>query len=66
MLSPAGMTAIDFASKGLNACRGMVFLINAKNYCNSIRKITNNLIDYASNVHETPAKVKLDNSLLSN
>jgi hypothetical protein len=66
MLSPTGMAAMDFASKGLNARRGMVFPIDAKNYCNSIGKITDDLIDYVSDVHKTPAKVKLDNLLLSN
>jgi hypothetical protein len=59
------MTAVDFASKGLNARRGMFFPIDAKNYRNGIRKITNNLIDHVSDVHKTPAKVKLDNLLLS-
>jgi hypothetical protein len=60
------MTAVDFAGKGLNARRGMFFPINAKNYRNGIGKITNNLIDHVSDVHRTPAKVKLDNLLLSN
>jgi hypothetical protein len=60
------MTAVDFACKGLNARRGMFFPIDAKNYRNGIGKITNNLIDHVSDVHKTPAKVKLDNLLLSN
>jgi hypothetical protein len=60
------MTAVDFASEGLDACRGMFFPIDAKNYRNGIGKITNNLIDHVSDVHKTPAKVKLDNLLLSN
>jgi hypothetical protein len=66
MLSPTRMTAMDFASKGLDTRRGMFFPINAKNYCNGIGKITNNLIDHVSDVHKTPAKVKLDSLLLSN
>jgi hypothetical protein len=66
LLSPTRTTAVDFASKGLNARRGMFFPIDAKNYGHGIGKITNNLIDYVSDVHKTPAKVKLDNLLLSN
>ena len=60
MSSTTRVATVDFTSKGLDTCRGMFFPVNAKYYRNGIGKITNNLIDHVSDVHKTPAKVKLD------